>query len=121
VADPASFYREIFGFETTYESDWYVSLRLGAFELGIVAQDHATIPAAYAALPSGVIVNVEVDEVDALYERLSGRSDLRMVMALRDEDFGQRHFMVAAPDGVLIDVIQPTQPSEEYERGYIKR
>ncbi|WP_261376298.1 hypothetical protein [Isoptericola variabilis] len=40
-------------------------------------------------------------------------------MALRDEDFGQRHFIVAAPDGVLVDVITPVAPSAEYAAGYV--
>ncbi|PJI53135.1 glyoxalase, partial [Methylobacterium radiotolerans] len=37
----ASFYRDFMGFETTFESDWYVSLRLGEFELAVLAHDHS--------------------------------------------------------------------------------
>jgi hypothetical protein len=29
------------------------------------------------------------------------------MLAARNEAFGQRHFIVAAPDGVLVDVITP--------------
>ncbi len=114
----ASFYRELVGFETTFESDWYVSLRLGAFELAILAHDHATIPAGYGALPRGVIVNLEVDDVDAVHRNLDSRPDVEVVLPLRDEDFGQRHFIIAAPDGVLLDVIQPVPPADEYADAY---
>lgn len=118
VAAAASFYRELVGFETTFESDWYVSLHLNQFELAILAHDHPTVPAEYSAVPRGVIVNLEVDDVDALHSRLATRPDLEIVLPLRDEDFGQRHFILAAPDGVLLDVIQPVPPSDEYADSY---
>jgi hypothetical protein len=38
---------------------------------------------------------------------------------LRSEDFGQRHFLVAAPDGVLVDVITPIEPSAEFAAQYL--
>ncbi|MGX7696710.1 VOC family protein [Gordonia polyisoprenivorans] len=118
VGAAASFYRELLGFETTFESDWYVSLRLGAFEVAVLAHDHATIPEGYGALPRGVIVNLEVDDVDAVHRSLAADPDIEIVMGLRDEDFGQRHFILAAPDGVLLDVIQPLPPSAEYADAY---
>lgn len=39
-------------------------------------------------------------------------------MELRSEDFGQRHFMVADPNGVLIDVITPIAPAAAYADQY---
>jgi ribonucleotide monophosphatase NagD (HAD superfamily) len=36
------------------------------------------------------------------------------LQALRDEAFGQRHFITCDPNGVLIDVIKPIPPSEEF-------
>ncbi|RPF20506.1 VOC family protein [Myceligenerans xiligouense] len=118
VAAAASFYREALGFETTYDSDWYVSLRLGAFELAVLAHDHPTIPEGYGALPRGVLVNIEVDDVDAVHARLADMPGCEPVLPLRDEDFGQRHFIVAAPDGVLLDIIQPIPPTAEYADAY---
>lgn len=118
VAAAASFYRDLLGFETTFESDWYVSLRTGVFELAILAHDHPTIPAGWGALPQGVIVNLEVDDVDTVHRRLADSPDVEVVLALRDEDFGQRHFIIAAPDGVLLDVIQPVPPVGEYVDAY---
>lgn len=119
VPAAASFYREVLGFEVTFECDWYVSLRLDAFELAILAHDHQTIPEGYGALPQGVIVNPEVDDVDDLHLRLS-QARVEIVQPLRDEAFGQRHFIVAAPDGVLLDVIQPVPPTEEYVSAYVQ-
>lgn len=117
VAAASRFYRELLGFETTFEADWYVSLRLGAYELAILAHDHPTVPERYRAAPAGIIVNLEVDDVDAVHDRLA-TAGAETVLSLRDEDFGQRHFIVAAPDGVLLDVIQPIPATAAYADAY---
>ena len=62
---------------------------------------------------SGMLLNFEVEDVDALYQNLKSL-DLPMLLELRDEPFGQRHFITRDPSGVLIDVIKPIPPSEEY-------
>ena len=36
-----------------------------------------------------------------------------MLLALRVEPFGQRHFIMRDPGDMLIDVIKPIPPSEE--------
>lgn len=82
VAAAASFYRGALGFETTYDSDWYVSLRLGNFELALLAHDHATVPEQHRALPQGVIVNLEVDDVDAVYARLTSAAASTLLLPL---------------------------------------
>ena len=120
VASAAAFYRDAVGFRTVYDSDWYVSLQLDGFELGIVAHDHPTVPAGHRAVPRGVIVNLEVDDVDAVHDRLTGAAGLAPVLPLRDEEFGQRHFIVEAPDGVLLDVIQPIPPTGPYADAYLQ-
>lgn len=118
VAVAADFYRTELGFETTFDSDWYVSLRLQKFELAILAHDHATVPKKYQGLPTGVLLNLEVDNVDEIYKRMLKQADIEPVLALRDEEFGQRHFIVEAPDGVLLDIIQPIPPSADFADAY---
>jgi hypothetical protein len=61
-----------------------------------------------------LLLNFEVDDVDAEWERLVVREGLHPELALRDEAFGQRHFIVADPSGVLVDAITEIPPSEEY-------
>jgi catechol 2,3-dioxygenase-like lactoylglutathione lyase family enzyme len=104
VAAAARFYREWFGFESTFEADWYVSLKNGPWELAILDPAHETVPAGYGKPVAGMLLNLEVEDVDAEYARLQG---LEIVLPIRTEEFGQRHFIVAAPDGVLVDVITP--------------
>ncbi|WP_235857185.1 VOC family protein [Occultella glacieicola] len=114
VAASARFFTERFGFETVFEADWYVSLRQGTWELAFVAADHPTIPHGFGTAATGVLLNIEVDQVDDAYARLTAGGDVRVALELRSEDFGQRHFIVVAPGGVLVDVIEPIPFTGEF-------
>lgn len=115
VAGTVAFYRDHFGFEPTFAADWYVSLRCGAWELAVVDAGHPTVPVSHRGpAAGGLLLNLEVDDVDAEYRRLVTDGPLHPLLDLRTEDFGQRHFIVAGPDGVLVDVITPVEPTPEY-------
>lgn len=113
VAAAAAFWTGTFGFERTFTSDWYVSLRRGTCELAVLDADHPTVPApARGHVATGVLVNLEVDDVDAEHARV--RDHVEVLLPLRSEDFGQRHFIARGPDGVLVDVITPIPPSPAF-------
>ncbi|MCB5168356.1 VOC family protein [Streptomyces bambusae] len=116
------FYTRHFGFEPTFEADWYVSLRrpdAPQYELALLDHSHPTVPESHrTALRGGLLLNFEVDDVDAEHRRLVTEAGLPELLSLRTEEFGQRHFIVAAPDGVLIDVITVVPPGEEYAAQY---
>jgi uncharacterized glyoxalase superfamily protein PhnB len=117
VAETARFYEEHFRFKRQFDSDWYVHLQSAesaSVNLAILDGDHETIPvAARGGRAAGLLLNFEVADVDAEYERLMDRG-LDVLLALRDEPFGQRHFIVRDPNGVMVDVIQPIPPSEAF-------
>ena len=122
VAGTVSFYRRHFGFRPLFEADWYVHMQAESDEavnLAVLQVGHATLPpAARTATAAGLLLNFEVDDVDAQYRRLK-QAGLEMLIDLRDEAFGQRHFIVSDPNGVLIDVIQPIPPSADYADQYL--
>ncbi|MGW7450036.1 VOC family protein [Streptomyces sp. NPDC054787] len=122
IAASRDFYTRHLGFEVTFEADWYVSLRrtdAPQYELALLDHAHPTIPEGHrAALGGGLLLNFEVDHVDAEYQRLVVEAGLPAILPLRTEEFGQRHFIIAAPDGVLIDVITVVPPSEAYAAHY---
>ncbi|MFC3208330.1 VOC family protein [Aquamicrobium soli] len=121
VAATVAFYRNHLRFAPLFESDWYVHLQSSedeAVNLGIVQADHETIPeAARGKASQGLLINFEVEEPDAVYERIVG-AGLPILRSLRDEAFGQRHFIFADPNGVLVDVVKPIQPSAEFLAHY---
>ncbi len=121
VATVASFYTDHFGFETVFASDWYVSLRLPGdtpYELAVLDPNHPSMPAAYRATAKGILLSFEVADVDAVYARLVQERGLTPVHDIRSEEWGQRHFIVADPNGVLIDIITSIPPSEAFLAAY---
>lgn len=122
VEETTAFYVRHFGFSLSFESDWYVSLRLegtdSAFELAILEPSHGTIPEGFRVATQGLILNFEVEDVDREYERLILQSGLPVELDIRSEAFGQRHFITRDPNGILIDIITNIPPSEEFEDQY---
>ena len=116
VAPVAAFYMTHFGFKSLFDSEWYVHLQSTDDEnvnLAILQGDHETIPPEGKGRARGVLINFEVEDPDALYEKVQA-AGLPILRTLRDEPFGQRHFITADPSGVMIDVIKPIPPSEEF-------
>lgn len=114
----ANFYEMNFGFKPIFKSDWYVSLKMKEntvpYELAIIDSTHETIPSNYRKVVQGLILNFEVDHVDDEYKRLIHSEKLPIIQDMKDEDFGQRHFITSDPNGILIDVIQIIPPDETY-------
>ena len=116
VAGTAAFYERHFDFEAPYRSDWYVHLRSredAHTNLAILDYRHETVPEEGRKPAAGIILNFEVEDVDGEYARLRD-AGLPMLLAIRDEAFGQRHFITRDPNGVLIDVIKPIPPTGPY-------
>ncbi|MGL4489843.1 MAG: VOC family protein [Rhizobiaceae bacterium] len=118
----SKFYVTHFRFKALFESEWYVhlqSLEDTRVNLGIVDKNHETIPEPARGKTGGFILNFEVEDPDAIYLECKS-SGLPMLRELQDEAFGQRHFITADPNGVLIDVIKPIPPSAEFLEMYQK-
>ena len=120
VAGTADFYRTHFEFITMFEADWYVHLQSKddpRVNLAILDGQHETIPESGRGETRGMILNFEVSDVDAVFDALRS-AGLPMLKGLTDEVFGQRHFITADPNGVLIDVIRPIPPNAEFAAQY---
>ncbi|MEO1110517.1 MAG: VOC family protein [Pseudomonadota bacterium] len=120
VADTAEFYKRHFGFRSAFEADWYVHLQSEAdpsVNLAVVQSDHETIPEDSRGASKGMILNFEVEDVDAVDARLRSEG-VPVAKELVSEPFGQRHAIYRDPNGVLIDVITPIPPSEEFLAQY---
>jgi catechol 2,3-dioxygenase-like lactoylglutathione lyase family enzyme len=110
------FYTSLFGFEIVYEIEWYVQMKHpdnDALQIAFVKRDHPSVPKDDQDAARGVIVTLETDAVDPIYARAKDL-DLSPVLRLRDEEWGQRHFMVRDPSGLLVDVVQMIEPSPKF-------
>lgn len=122
VKKVAEFYITYFNFEITFDSGWYISLinnqQENSFELAILDYKHETVPERYRKKAGGFLINIEVKNTTEMYENFVKDTKIEIIKALKDEDFGQRHFMVEDPAGILIDVIENIPPSEEFMKMY---
>ncbi|WP_417768112.1 VOC family protein [Stappia sp.] len=121
VEGTARFYETHFRFHRAFSADWYVHLQSSedpSVNLAILDGRHETIPeAARGQSVAGLLLNFEVEDVDAEYDRVTA-AGLPVLLAIRDEAFGQRHFITRDPNGVLIDVIKPIPPSADFLAQY---
>ena len=120
ITESRVFYMKNFNFKITYEEDWYVSLRSEKspeYELAFLDYQHPSIPEEYRQPTKGLLLNLEVAKVDQEYDRLK-KEGLPMLLDLKSEDWGQRHFITKDPNGLLVDVIQNIPPSEAFAQHY---
>ncbi|QDZ11509.1 VOC family protein [Devosia ginsengisoli] len=116
VEATARFYETTLGFTRIFSSDWYVQLRAASehpFEIALIDQDHDSIPEPARGPSRNVILSFYVEDAAAEYARLSDGA-LAIAQPLRDEVFGQRHFIAADPNGILLDIITPIEPDPEW-------
>lgn len=118
VGSAADFFRDHFGFTTSFETDWYVSLDSEGGELAVLDPAHPSIPDGFGTPVAGLLVNLEVPDVDDVYRRLVVEGSLEAVLELRSEAFGQRHFIVRGPAGSLVDVITEIEPVGDFAAAF---
>lgn len=113
VAATSAFYVRHLGFEPVFELEWFVSLthqERPEYKLDFVRRDyreHEVVPEAFLVRPAGVVLAFVVDDAAAAYATVQA-AGVPVVMALRDEPWGQRRFMVQDPAGTLVELLQIT-------------
>jgi predicted enzyme related to lactoylglutathione lyase len=103
------FYVELFDLVVSVEhDDWYLQLMPSdnpSLNIGFVKPDHElfagrTAPAGSYAL----VLTIHVDDVDGAYTRAK-KLGAEIAAEIRDEEYGQRHFLVVDPNGLLLNVM----------------
>lgn len=102
-AAAAKFYVDYFGFNSIFDSDWYVQIRNGTHEIAFITIGHESIPSDRRAFSKNVCLTLEVEDVDAAFEKV-GKA-MRIVTGPRDEEWGQRHFLGYDPSGIMLDIM----------------
>jgi predicted enzyme related to lactoylglutathione lyase len=108
-ASSRDFYRVMFDLVVSVElDDWYLQLMPEtdrSLNIGFVKPGHELFAGRPASSgPAGVVLTIHVDDVDEAHERAK-RLGAEIVGELRDEDHGQRHFLVVDPNGLVLNVM----------------
>lgn len=113
LQETKAFYTTKLGFTVVFENEFYLLLQTpgGNDQISFLLPNHPTQQRVFQ-LPfggSGVYLTIEVDDVDAAYQRIQSLG-VPIEIAIRNEDWGDRHFAVKDPNGIGIDIVTYTKP-----------
>jgi catechol 2,3-dioxygenase-like lactoylglutathione lyase family enzyme len=113
LAESKAFYTNNLGFGITFENDFYLLLHTpdGEAAISFLLPEHPSQQSVFQQPFSGkgMYLTIEVAEVDSLYETLK-KKGIQIVVALRDEPWGDRHFAIQDPNGIGIDIVKYSPP-----------
>ena len=115
-----SFYINNFGFSIAFQNEWYLHLvSESGIQVAFMLPNQPTQPDIFKKQydGNGFILSLEVDDADQAYSHAKNNL-LDIALDLKSEEWGQRHFAIKDPNGIYIDVVQATEPTEEYKSGY---
>ena len=115
LATVKAFYESVFGFNAVfYDADFYLHLVSpnSGVQLGFLVPDHASQPDFLRPLmsPDGYVISLEVKDAHRAYAEAQSMG-LMMAMELKEEAWGQVHFILQDPAGFRIDVVQHLEVS----------
>lgn len=110
LADSTKFYRQLFGLDTVYDSDWFVVLSPKGqpnVQIGLIDQMSQFTPRHAWGMHEGTYLTFEVDDVFEVMERARalGADIVSEPLAL---DYGQTRGLIRDLNGMVIDVSTPT-------------
>ncbi|SFB50253.1 Glyoxalase/Bleomycin resistance protein/Dioxygenase superfamily protein [Amycolatopsis marina] len=122
VEDPRhvrDWYVRHLGFTVAFEADWFVYLVSGgtgrrfgiAFMREGLDQQLPQFRQRFAG--DSLILSVEVEDARMALDSVRA-TGLEPAVELRDEPWGQRHFLLRDPAGVWVDIIQPIEPDPAF-------
>lgn len=113
LAETKQFYSDVLGFGVTFENEFYLLMH----SPGEQAQISFLLPNHPSQQPlfhqpfsgQGMYLTIEVDDVDKLYAAIK-KKGVAIKIELRDEPWGDRHFAIADPNGIGIDIVKYSAP-----------
>lgn len=127
LSEVRDFYVRNFDFVVAFEASWFVYLIGPAEEgsrgatLAFMHPDHPSNPPGPESFDDlGMILTVEVSDTAAVFERFSA-AGAPIVHPLTDENWGQRRFMTRDPAGILVDIVQQTEPEAGFWDQYMTK
>ncbi|HEY5824461.1 MAG TPA: VOC family protein [Cyclobacteriaceae bacterium] len=108
LKETKEFYIRNFGFGVTFENEFYLLMHTPNHqaEISFLLPNHPSQQLVFQSpfQGSGIYLTIEVDDVDAEYKRIKVLG-VPVIVDLRDEPWGDRHFAVKDPNGVGIDIV----------------
>ena len=114
LTETKKFYTQILDFGVTFENEFYLLLHTPDHktEISFLLPNHPSQQPLFhqAFQGQGVYLTMEVDDVDKVYKKLR-RKDVKIIIDIRNEPWGDRHFAIQDPNGVGIDIVKYSPPT----------
>lgn len=108
LSETKEFYTKVLGFGVTFENEFYLLMHTPGkqAELSFLLPEHSSQQPLFqpAFSGKGVYLTIEVEDVDAVYKELK-QKNVKIIIDIRDEPWGDRHFAIQDPNGVGIDIV----------------
>ena len=114
LAETRAFFVDKLGFAPVFESDWFVLLKLDGNQIGLMKpEQQGQAPIFRRAYPGhGAWITFDVPDVDLVHARAKA-AGIEILVELRDEPWGERHFSAMAPNGLALDFVTYQGPLAE--------
>jgi uncharacterized glyoxalase superfamily protein PhnB len=101
--------------EVVFENDFYLLLQTagGTDQISFLLPNHDSQQPLFkpAFVGKGAYLTIEVENVDEVYEKIK-KMKIPVVIPMRDEPWGDRHFAIIDPNGIGIDIVTHTPPTK---------
>lgn len=108
LAETKHFYTTTLGFGVTFENEFYLLLHTPnkEAEISFLLPNHPSQQPLFQKpfTAQGMYFTIEVDDVDKIYHDLK-KKDVEIVIEIRNESWGDRHFAIQDPNGIGIDFV----------------
>lgn len=124
LAESRDFFVRHFDFEVGFEASWFVWLSRGTSEAGTVAlafmhPDHPSRPPGPEVFNNqGLLLTLQVDDARAEEQRLRD-AGVAITYAVRHEPWGQLRFQVRSPSGLVLDIVEQSEPAAGFWEPYM--
>lgn len=116
IAETKAFYTENLGFGVTFENEFYLLIHTPdeSAQLSFLLPNHPSQQPFFHApfQGQGMYLTIEMEDVDQLYKSLKDKG-IPIKVEIRDEPWGDRHFAIEDPNGIGIDFVKYTAPTED--------
>lgn len=108
LSESKEFYCKYLGFTVKFENEFYLLLENtnSGFEISFLLPNHPSQNKIFQPeYLSGSYLTIEVDNIEKEYYRITSLG-CSIWMETKDEEWGDRHFIIKDPNGLGIDIVQ---------------
>ena len=115
IKESKEFYTNVLDFKVAFENEFYLLMQTpsNSAEISFLLPNHPSQEPIFQKVSAGVgtYLTIEVENVEDYYSMIKEK-DVEIVIDIRSEAWGDRHFAIVDPNGIGIDIVTYTKPEE---------